>query len=196
MNDTKEKLLDAAERLIAEHGYAGASLRQIIAEAGVNLAAVHYHFGSKEELLDAVITRTAEPVNAARLALLDRYETEAKGRPVPVQRILEAFLTPMAKAAAQKPQFVRLMGRIVAEGMLGAVLDKNFRVISTRFTPALRKSVPGLSEEEFDWRMTFMRGAVAHTMCGKEGSDFERRMALLTRFLSGGFEAPPAEVRK
>jgi AcrR family transcriptional regulator len=72
MNDTKTKLLDAAERLIGEHGYAATSLRQIISEAHANLASVHYHFGSKDELLDAVVMRRAAPVNDQRLALLDR----------------------------------------------------------------------------------------------------------------------------
>ena len=57
MTETQDKILDTAERLIGEQGYAATSLRQIIAEAGVNLAAVHYHFGSKEELLDAVVMR-------------------------------------------------------------------------------------------------------------------------------------------
>src|SRR5689334_21302266 len=97
MNDTKEKLLDTAERLIAENGYVATSLRQIIGEAGVNLAAVHYHFGSKEELLDAVVMRHAGPVNRERLALLDRHEAEARGGAVPIARIFEALLAPMAR---------------------------------------------------------------------------------------------------
>ena len=77
MSETREKILDTAERLIGEQGYAATSLRQIITEAGVNLAAVHYHFGSKEELLDAVVMRKAGPVNEARLAALDLVEQEA-----------------------------------------------------------------------------------------------------------------------
>ena len=68
MTETKDKILDTAERLIGERGYAATSLRQIIAEAGVNLAAVHYHFGSKEDLLDAVVARKVTPVNEARIA--------------------------------------------------------------------------------------------------------------------------------
>jgi len=68
MTDTKEKILDTAERLIGEQGYSATSLRHIIAQARVNLAAVHYHFGSKEDLLDAVVARKATPVNDARLA--------------------------------------------------------------------------------------------------------------------------------
>src|ERR1700730_12317209 len=112
---TKEKLLGAAERLFSEQGYDATSLRHIIAEAGVNVAAIHYHFGSKEELLDEIIQRKAGPVNAERLALLDRTEAEAAGSPS-VERVLEAFLLPMSRAADENPQFVRLMGRIHAEG--------------------------------------------------------------------------------
>ena len=196
MNDTKTNLLDAAERLIAEHGYAATSLRQIISEAGANLASVHYHFGSKDELLDAVIMRHAAPVNARRLALLDRYEAEAKGGAVPVSRILEAFLLPTAQAAASNPQFVRVMGRIVAEGMIRTIIEKNFQEVLLRISTALRKSLPALSDDEFRWRMLFMQGAMGHTMCGAPGNDFERRMTLLVRFLTGGFEAPPQEVQK
>jgi len=194
MNDTKTKLLDAAERLIGEQGFAATSLRHIISEAGVNLASVHYHFGSKDELLEAVVMRRAAPVNDRRLALLDRYEAENDGA-VPVDRILEAFLFPMAQAAASNPQFVRVMGRIVSEGMIQSVLEKNFHTVLLRFTAALRKSLPALSDEEFRWRMLFMQGAMAHTMCGTPGNDFEHRIALLVRFLSGGFEASPAEVK-
>src|SRR5690242_9494422 len=127
MNDTKERLLDAAEQLIADQGYSGTSLRQIISAAGANLASVHYHFGSKEELLDAVILRHAGPVNDERIALLDRYEADARGGAVPVSKVLDAFLTPMARAAGGKPQFVRVMGRIVSEGLMRSVLEKNFR---------------------------------------------------------------------
>src|ERR1017187_9526216 len=94
MIDTRQKILDAAERLFGEQGYVATSLRHIIAEAGVNLAAIHYHFGSKEELLDQLVMRKAGPVNEERLALLDHYEAEAGAMPVPVDKILRAFLEP------------------------------------------------------------------------------------------------------
>src|SRR2546427_5381031 len=106
MNDTKQRILDTAEGLFGERGYAATSLRQIISEAGVNLAAIHYHFGSKEELLDEVVLRKAAPVNAARLAMLDHAEREAGGAPLRVEAVLEALLVPMAKAANQHPEFV------------------------------------------------------------------------------------------
>ena len=112
MTDTKEKILDTAERLIGEQGYAATSLRHVIAEAGVNLAAVHYHFGSKEGLLDAVVTRKVTPVNLTRLTRLERLEAEAGGGPVEVEKILESFLLPTVEVAARSPDFVRLMGQM------------------------------------------------------------------------------------
>ena len=104
MSDTKCKILDVAERLFAEQGYAATSLRHIIAEAGVNLAAIHYHFGSKEELLDGLVARIAVPVNADRIARLDRLEAEAGDAMPAVEAILEAFLMPAAEMARQHPE--------------------------------------------------------------------------------------------
>src|ERR1051325_11674087 len=89
MTETKQKILDTAERLFAGQGYGATSLRQIIAEAGVNLAAVHYHFGSKEQLLDEVVVRRAGPVNDARIMMLDRLDAEG-GSPA-IEKVLEAF---------------------------------------------------------------------------------------------------------
>src|SRR5437763_12372030 len=108
MSDTQEKILDTAERLIAQQGYGSTSLRQIIGAAGVNLAAVHYHFGSKEELLESVVMRKAAPVNEARLAELTRVEEEAGARPPDLKKVLDAFFLPTAEVAERNPQFVRL----------------------------------------------------------------------------------------
>src|ERR1035441_873034 len=99
MTDTKDKILNAAERLIGEQGYAATSLRQIIAKAGVNLAAVHYHFGSKEDLLDAVVARKVTPVNEARIARLERVEAEAGNGPPAVGAGVEYFFLPTAGIA-------------------------------------------------------------------------------------------------
>src|SRR5271156_1030141 len=118
MIDTRQKLLDTAERMFAEQGYGAVSLRQIIAEAEVNLAAIHYHFGSKEELLDAVILRKAGPVNERRMAELERAEAEAGEKGPGVEALLGAFLRPMADQAAEHPEFSRVMGRLHSEGIL------------------------------------------------------------------------------
>jgi AcrR family transcriptional regulator len=197
MIDTKQKILDAAEQLIAEQGYAGTSLRQIIASAGVNLAAIHYHFGSKDDLLHELLLRKAGPVNEKRIELLDRYAAENGGVPLPIERVLDAFFAPMIETADRNPQFVRVMGRIVVEGLLPAVVERSFQPMFTRFTGALRQAVPDIPEEEFQWRIHFMMGVIAHTLVGAPGGHFQDRIDKLTRFLAAGFRAPaPQGARK
>ena len=134
MADTKDKILDSAQRLIGERGYATTSVRDIISNAGVNLAAIHYHFGSKEDLLDALIARKAGPVNEKRLMLLDRVEA-APGRPS-LEKALEAWFVPMAEAADDDPSFVLLMGRLDGEGMMQTIVEKHFKKLVERITGA------------------------------------------------------------
>jgi AcrR family transcriptional regulator len=198
MVDTKQRILDTAERLFAENGYAGTSMRHVIADAGVNLAAIHYHFGSKEELLDTVVSRRAEPVNAERIARLEAAKIAAGGGSVPVEVTLDALLRPMANAAAGHEQFVRFMGRVHAEGMLPHVVKKHFHHVMVRFMAALREALPDLQEQEFLWRVHFMMGAISQTMCATPESlktlgvsgGFEERLDRLKRFLCAGFRAP------
>jgi AcrR family transcriptional regulator len=198
---TKEKILDTAERLIASQGFAATSLRQIISEAQVNLAAVHYHFGSKEELLDQLVLRKVTRVNEERGALLDRFECEAGGGPVSVEKILTAFFQPMIEAGCRNPQFVRVMGRLIAEGMIPSIAEKHFQPTTSRFVAALRRALPDLSDGELFWRVQFMFGAMSHTVGGLalavpqmhgDGADFELIMRRLMAFLGAGMSAPPA----
>jgi len=184
--------------LFAESGYAGTSMRQIIAKAGVNLAAIHYHFGSKEELLVGVVTRRAGPVNEERLALLEKAVAAANGRPLAVEEILEALLRPMVAVASQNEQFVRFMGRLFMEGLMAHIAKRHFHQVMVRFIGALREALPELPEQEFLWRVHFMMGSIAQTMCGSpEGLNllgvncgFDERIDRLKRFLSAGFRAP------
>ena len=204
MIDTKQKILDSAERLFGEQGYGATSLRQVIAEAGVNLAAIHYHFGSKEELVDAVILRKAEPVNRERLEMLGRLEAEAGDRPVAMEQILEAFLAPAVSRVAANPEFSKLMGRLLGEGMMPAVVDKHFRHVGMRFVKAMAKTLPELSPVELGWRIHFMIGAMAHTLCAQPvqfhtGLEMEDGQAVLQRlvaFLSGGMRAPVEQISR
>jgi AcrR family transcriptional regulator len=197
MISTRQKILDTAERLFAQRGYTATSMRQIISKAGVNLAAIHYHFGSKEELLDEIVQRRAGPVNTERLALLDAAKKAANGRPLRVEEILEALLRPMATVAAQNEQFVRFMGRLFGEGLMPHLAKKHFHEVMKKFTDALREVLPEVPEQEFLWRVHFMMGALAHTMCGApDGSQltgapggFHDRIDRLKRFLSAGFRA-------
>jgi AcrR family transcriptional regulator len=192
MTDTKQKILDAAERLIAEQGYAATSLRQIIAEAGVNLASVHYHFGSKEELLDELVARKVKPVNEKRLEMLEHVTAEATPGKPSVEKVLEAFMVPMAQVASRNPQFVKVMGRIQAEGLRESIAAKHFKPVSSKFIAELRTALPELPDEEFQWRVQFLIGATIHTMCGCTGAGhvFDERIAYLIHFLAAGFYAP------
>jgi AcrR family transcriptional regulator len=201
MIDTKQKILDTAERLFAEQGYSSTSLRHIIAEAGVNLAAIHYHFGSKEDLLDQLVQCKATPVNAQRLALLDRFEAEAAPRPAPLEKVLEAFIAPAVLESARHPELIRLIGRLYGEGLMGGLVRKHFEPMVQRFLVAMRKAVPDLPEKELVWRLHFTVGSMAHTLAGPPevrpagvADAPESVAARLVAFLSGGFRAPIPET--
>lgn len=193
MIKTEDKILDTSERLFGEQGYAGTSLRQIIAAAGVNLAAIHYHFGNKEELLDRLVARKAGPVNAERLEHLDRYEAEAGSSPVAVEKILQAFLEPPLQRVKENPDFAKLMGRLYGEGLMPGIAERHFHTVLSRFTAAFGRALPHLSHEELGLRLHFMLGAMAHTMLFAS-RQFSIDGNLLTRelvgFIIGGLRAP------
>src|SRR5437660_735631 len=117
--DTKDRILDAAESLFLDHGFEATSLRQITAAAGVNLAAVNYHFGSKEELFQAVLTRRLDPMNQERIERLEKLEREASGKPLSCEKILFAMLIPALRLARDERRggknFLRLVGRAYAD---------------------------------------------------------------------------------
>ncbi len=204
MNDTKDRILDTAERLFSEQGYAATSLRGIIAAAGVNLAAVHYHFHSKEALLEAVILRRSVPANRERLALLDRFEKEAGGNPPPLEKVIEAFVAPTLQMSRESGSmvFMKLLGRLHAEGdLLPRIIASRFGDVLERFGPALRAALPDLPKEELFWRLNLAIGALAQTLRGgskdlETGSDLslsfnsETALERLVAFLSAGFRAP------
>src|SRR5258706_8014172 len=127
--DRKTRILDAAERLFGEHGYGATSQRDIINAAGVNLAAIHYYFRSKEGLLEAVVERRAGPVNRERLEMLAALQREAGVKRVSVDRVMEAFLLPAFYGTTDPQQGAalrRLMGRLHVEaGLLPIVMRKN-----------------------------------------------------------------------
>jgi AcrR family transcriptional regulator len=196
MTDTKLRILDAAERLFGEYGYSATSLRHIIAEAQVNLAAIHYHFGSKQDLLDQVILRKAGPMNERRLKLLDQFETEAGPGPAGVEKIMEAFIAP-AILIEKSPEFVKLMGRVHEEGLMPEIARRNFQPMIARFLSALHRALPDMSAKELAWKAHFALGAMAHTLTARPEIDSEagrEAPAIVARrlvaFLSSGFRAP------
>src|ERR1700759_2621646 len=96
---TKTRILDAAEAQFMEHGFEATSMRGLTSAAGVNLAAVNYHFGGKEELFQAVLTRRLDPMNQERIDLLEKLEREPGGRAPSCEKILFAMLIPALRLA-------------------------------------------------------------------------------------------------
>src|SRR5713226_8683361 len=111
---TKDRILDAAERLLSKKQFAATSLREITAEADVNLAAVNYHFQSKDALIRAVIARRIGPVNVKRLAMLDAVETGAGEGALPIGAVIEAFIRPVIELRGTTKSIAPLMGRVFA----------------------------------------------------------------------------------
>jgi len=198
MNETKQKILDTAERLFAEHGYSATSLRHIIADAGVNLAAIHYHFGTKQDLLDQLIVRKAGPMNDRRLKLLDQFEAEAAPAAPSIEKIMEALIAP-AVMTEKSPEFVKLFGRLISEGLMSDIAQRHFQPMIARFMSALHKALPGIVETELQWKMRFVVGAMAHTLMSRPGTSpngaAESPMAIsrmLVAFVSSGLRASAA----
>lgn len=179
--DTTEKLLIAAERLFAEFGYDGTTLRQITRSAKVNLAAVNYHHGDKESLYREVVSRSITPINQARLARLAEAEALAAGRPVPLDRLFTMLSEPLfllfADPAARGRHTARLIGRSLVEPLPFSekILAEEFEPVMTRYGQALRRHVPSLPPEDFLWKLNFVAGALLHTLASLH------RMKLLTR---------------
>jgi len=194
--DTKSRILDAAERLFAQKGFESTSLRDITAEAQVNLAAVNYHFQSKDSLIDAVIARRIEPVNQRRLEILD----EAGPNPT-LEQILRAFLGPVIDLKTDA--VVPLLGRTMSDPhqFFEKVFKKHLQPISERFHRELGKVLPELPPSERRWRLHFAGGITTHSLSWSSVlpeisgglCDPNDRPALLNRvvdFLAAGFRAP------
>src|SRR5579871_2103764 len=129
--DTKTRILDAAEKLFGEKGFDATSLRDITAEADVNLAAVNYHFQSKESLIEAVVVRSANPVNQQRLEML-----EAAGPHPTVEQIVEAFVGPILEYDFQP--MAPLMARVMASPeVMKRIFSRHMESLSSRFADAI-----------------------------------------------------------
>lgn len=207
--DTKTRILKTAQKLFAQKGIGTTSLREITRQAGVNLAAVHYHFGSKEELIRALVSRLFGPINRERLRLLDGIEARAGDGPPDLEAVVEAFIGPPIHLS-QRPEgrsAMSLVGRL-----FGDPSDRTFRIfkdemseIAHRFGQALHRALPHLPPEEVFPRLAFSAGAMAHTMLLREDlvREFtDGRMTLggpdlivrrLAAFLCGGLRAPAPE---
>ena len=189
--------MDAAETLIIEHGFAATSLRAIATAAGVNLAATHYHFGSKQGLLAAVFHRRLGPLSDARLAALSRLQAGQK--PPDAYAILEAFFLPFFQAQGSELLAILpgLVGRMYAESarLVQPILEEEVLEVASRYIAALEVACPGVAVEELQWRFHFMIGAMIQLLrfqapLGREASEETLLQGLdrLLAFSTAGIE--------
>jgi AcrR family transcriptional regulator len=201
---TPERILLAAERLFSERAIGDVSLREITAAAGVNSAAAHYHFGSKDAVLDELFALRARPIAEQRERLLAQVKTDRQGRPV-LEEILRAFLRP-ALDIMRTPEglaFTMLRARMVfeREEVKRKVLGRAFNQTNKMALDALAKALPKLSQHELYWRFHFLLGTMVYTMArpGRieaishgeiDTSDPEAALEHMVRFVAAGFRAP------
>jgi AcrR family transcriptional regulator len=163
--DTKTRILDAAERLFAEGGFEGTSLRQITAAAQANLAAVNYHFRSKDALIEALVARRIEKINQIRIERLT--ELERRPEPPTVEELIDAAIRPMVEGFREsgKPHaFGQIFGRMYIESgdRMKRTLWPMLAGVMAKFKAALSRVLPGYTEEDLHWALHFAMGATSH----------------------------------
>lgn len=182
-------------------------MRMITGAAGVNLAAVNYHFGSKDVLVQEVLRRHLRPLNEQRMNALDAAEKVAGDQPVRASVIMEAFFggsLELAAARSEGRDFMRLLGRTFTEPspQVRAFLSTEYAPVICRYRQALQRALPNVPLEDIVWRLHFMLGAMSYAVSGIDSlqvlagvhidePDAMQRMApRLMSFLLGGLRAP------
>jgi AcrR family transcriptional regulator len=206
---TKERLLDTAEELFAQRGIQATSLREITEKASANLAAVNYHFRSKDALVEAVFVRRLAPLNEHRLKLLDEVEAAAGPDPLSIEDVLRAFFIPEFRLWEENPVFVRLSGRLQYEPdqRLHDFYMSHFQEVVRRFDAAITRALPGIPRKDLYWRMHFLIGGMLHTWMDCEDleefsgglcrlDDLSGVLDRLIQFGVAGLRAPVQSVQK
>jgi AcrR family transcriptional regulator len=209
-SETVDKILDAAEELFAQRGFSETSLRMITSKADVNLAAVNYHFGSKNALIQAVFARFLSPFS--QIIDLELNKRESEGIKPDVEELLKIFTVSIVRIPTRNKSgiaiFMRLLGLAYtqSQGHLRRYLESHFSKVFRRFMRLFREATPELSSVERFWRIQFMLGATAFTMSSNEalGDILENELGVrsstidivnrLVPFLAAGMNAPvPAQ---
>ena len=200
--DTPDKLIAAAERLFADHGYTNVSVRAIAAAAGVNWSLVGYYFRGKEGLLSEVYRRHCSSLNTERLKLLGQARADGPQ----LERIIEAFVRPaLAEIQTEggESSFSRLRAILAAEDstLLNQLVAQNFDMSSRTFVAALRECLPDVPADEILWRFHFMLGTIYYSVASPQRiktfskgrcdpGNLEDTLRHLIPFLVAAFRAP------
>ncbi len=203
---TQTKILDAAEFLFAERGFAETSLRTITGRAKVNLASVNYHFGSKKSLIQAVFDRFLQEFTAQLSSHLDQLEREP-AEELQAETLLSALIDPLLSLNTTRNNavsiFMRLLGRAYAEtqGHLRRYVTERYGHVLVRFTHLFQKGYPELSNDQIFWRLHYMLGSLIFTLAGSDAlrqiseADFNRSLEVkdviqeMVPFLAAGMKA-------
>lgn len=193
----RTRLLDCAERLFADHGIEGISLRSINAEAGLSAAALHYHFGTKQALVAALLERQMPGLMERRGALLAQLGDRV-GAPATTREVLAALLEPqvllLREGGEPGARYMRFIHRLQADG------DLDFDFVLSRWpggidrlVPLLSAANPDLPRPVVEQRLAFAIEAILPSLVKAPkavGGALDRYVAALLDFLTGAFEAP------
>ncbi|GGD04344.1 TetR/AcrR family transcriptional regulator [Halopseudomonas salina] len=206
-SDTVERILDAAEQLFAEKGFAETSLRLITSKAGVNLAAVNYHFGSKKALIQAVFVRFLNPFVSSLEQELDRHQQQGSASQLTLEQLLEMLvrqaLTVKPRSGNDLAIFMRLLGLAFSQsqGHLRKYLAEVYGKVFQRYMQLVFTAAPQLPPTELFWRVHFMLGSAAFTMSSMKAlraiaeAEFDTQtgidqvLKLMVPFLAAGMRA-------
>ena len=171
---TKTRILVATEKLFVTHGFDATSLRAITTEAGVNLAAVNYHFGSKEELFALVLTHRLDSLSLERVRLLDALKTKGFDVEHTVEQLIATMFLP-ALQLARNPErggadFLKFLGRAYADPspFVRGLLAERYAAQDTRFVQAFAKALPELAVQDLSMRLHFMLDAISSTLASED----------------------------
>ena len=204
---TSERLLDAAEQLFADRGVDAVSVRAVNAAAGANVAAVHYHFGSKEALVEAVLRRRMDTIASRRLAMLAALPTDARPE---VHAVMEALVEPLAELSADSEgrgrAYVRVLATLQSGGPDGrALLGAAFAPQFLPFDDALARALPDLPDAVRHFRLALVGTLVVQTLADPEAAaaqlgldpgDHPGVVAALVDSITGALAAPVTPSRK
>ena len=179
---TKERILNSTEKLIAEHGFTALSIRKISLKAHTNLAAINYHFGNKEQLINQVLERRLNNLFDVRMKMLHDLNQGDSDKKCNLEQILHAFIAPALFMINDEHQggkvFMKVLARAYAEqsDSLHELLAKRYTPIIKEFAEAIHLCCPELPRQTIFWRFHFIIGALTYAMSDFGGSSMSKQM--------------------
>ena len=174
--------LNSTEKLIAEQGFTALSIRKISLKAHTNLAAINYHFGNKEQLINQVLERRLNNLFDVRMKMLHDLNQGDSDKKCNLEQILHAFIAPALFMINDEHQggkvFMKVLARAYAEqsDSLHELLAKRYTPIIKEFAEAIHLSCPELPRQTIFWRFHFIIGALTYAMSDFGGSSMSKQM--------------------